>query len=167
MPSATPSAWAQAYATQARADLSVVRSLLFDSARLTPAEYSVVAMLLQMVLEKLAKAALLQHGGLEIQHVARSHATLPVLRNIISRRGFLKPLQDAYEQCRHEVRRLERLHPSLAGPDGPQLEYPWVGADDRVRCPATDLGLAQEWAQADPRSLRKLLHFVSVLDSQI
>jgi len=63
---ATDREWANAYRAQAAADLEAAR-LLQGSAP------SVLAMLLQMVLEKLAKAALLRSGAMTFKNAARSH----------------------------------------------------------------------------------------------
>ncbi len=64
---ATPSDWANGYLQQALADMRAAE-------RLQGHEPSVLAMLIQMVLEKLGKAALLRAGRISVAAARGSHA---------------------------------------------------------------------------------------------
>lgn len=74
---AAPFEWAVAYLEQARADMR--------GADLVQAEEpSVLAMLLQMVLEKLGKAALLRSGQITVASATSSHAAATRMVQLLS-----------------------------------------------------------------------------------
>ena len=139
---AVPSEWALAYLEQARADMR--------GADLVQAEEpSVLAMLLQMVLEKLGKAALLRSGQTTVASATSSHAAATRMVQLLSNdrracrrldwqpmvlRAHLAPI----------VARLERAQPQLAA-GGPCLEYPWEDPTGAVCWPARDLAIAKEF----------------------
>jgi hypothetical protein len=135
---ATELEWSEAYREQARADLRGA-----DQAT----EPSVVAMLLQMAYEKVAKAALLRSGmatvpGTQATHAAASSmmAVIAVSTRKCDRLGINRPYFQ--HQLVPMVRALEDLHPALVrarGGTGPWLEYPWERGDGQVQWPAQHL----------------------------
>lgn len=139
---ATPSEWALGYLEQARADMR--------GADLVQAEEpSVLAMLLQMVLEKLGKAALLRSGQITLDAVTSSHAAATRMVQLLSRnRRACARLDWQPAVLRIHVapivERLERAQPQLAA-GGPCLEYPWEDPAGVVRWPARDLPIAKEF----------------------
>ena len=103
-------------------------------------------MLLQMVFEKLAKAALLRSGAVSVGYASSSHRAASQLvatlkRNRLALGLFGTPFTwDAVAQL---VQELERVHPSLArAHGGPQLEYPWESPAGGVFWPERDLPVA-------------------------
>ena len=115
---ATARDWADAYLAQAREDL--------EGARIVGARVpSVFAMLLQMVFEKLAKAALLRSAGVTVQRAASTHVAASRLMLVLQRQpGIMTPLggPQVWRDVLETVPELERAHPQLA--EGAQLEYP-------------------------------------------
>lgn len=134
--------WATGFREQASADLNGARILQGN-------EPSVLAMLLQMVLEKLAKAALLRTGQLDVPAATRTHRAASTLLEQLGRnQRMCARLGLAATTVRHRlaplVDRLERAHPSLAG-DGPCLEYPWVAPGGEIQWPAAHLEVARRF----------------------
>jgi hypothetical protein len=130
-------AWANAYLAQARADLDGARAVQGQ-------ELSVFAMLLQMVFEKLAKAALLRTGAVTLSWAQGSHkAASRMVRVLRLQRGLLDPLGGAkvWGDVLWVVEALENAHPQVAG-DTPQLEYPWQTSAGVVQWPARHLPIA-------------------------
>ena len=168
---ATPTDWARAYLEQARADLAAAAQ---------PMDPSVRAMLLQMSLEKIAKAALLKNGqwspnNAQTTHRGASHMMTQVLRSrVIAKTQFARPVVEF--TLKPMVDMLENLHPANCQA-GPWLEYPWLTPRDQVEAPCTNLpnladytatsNRAAPLAQlcvAPPRATRRDLH-VSVGDA--
>jgi len=145
---ATDREWANAYRAQAAADLEAARLLQGEAP-------SVLAMLLQMVLEKLAKAALLRSGAMTFKNAARSHVAASRMILVLKRnQHLLAGVGDrgshAWKDVLPIVQELERSHPQLAA-GRPQLEYPWQDTTTgEVRWPAKDLPIANRFA--DPKS---------------
>lgn len=150
---ATVLAWADGYLEQARADLAGV--LLVQGG-----EPSVIAMLLQMILEKLGKAALLKSGHININAARGSHLAATRMVRVLSRdrracarlgwqpnlvRGSVLPVVDE----------LERAQPQVAG-GGPCLEYPWEDPAGVVRWPAKDLPLIGRFRARQQAGVRVL-----------
>lgn len=105
-------------------------------------EPSVLAMLLQMVLEKLGKAALLRGGQITLAAATSSHAAATRMVQILAnnRRGCERLGWQPSVVRLHVapiVARLERAQPQLAA-GGPGLEYPWEDPTGAVRWPARD-----------------------------
>jgi hypothetical protein len=134
--------WANGYYMQALADMRAARVLQGQ-------EPSVLAMLLQMVLEKLSKAALLRGGQISIDEARRSHRSASTLVHLIAKssrvcghlglvqvtvRNLLAPVVDD----------LERSHPSLTA-GGPSLEYPWLSLSGEIQWPAEHLEVARRF----------------------
>lgn len=137
---ATSRDWAIGYYRQAAADTRAARILL-------GVEPSVAAMLLQMALEKLGKAALLRSGQITVERARSTHAAAGNMVQQLGRnpracarlgyhpaavRYHLAPLVD----------RLERSHPSFAL-GGPHLEYPWETPAGEIQWPAQHLDVAR------------------------
>lgn len=168
MPS--PLEWAEGYLGQARADLGAATKLATQS-QITMADASVLVMLLQMALEKFAKAAALR-SQVPYDKVGRSHAALKFLRHGL-KLGCTKSdkLLLAFRAAEPDLQRVESLQPSIARfvsasveDNQPQLEYPWVGTDGEIRFPARDLDLARDWAKPGNHALPKFMRFMSQLD---
>jgi hypothetical protein len=142
---ATERDWADAYLAQARSDLA--------GARLAgTGEPSVFAMLMQMVFEKFAKAALLRSGAVTLASAKTSHkAASRMVAAMRVQRGVMAPMggPHVWHAAFEVVEALERAHPSVAR-GAPQLEYPWEAADGGVRWPARDLAIAARLG--NPRS---------------
>lgn len=134
--------WATGYYKQALADMRGARVL-------QGAEPSVLAMLLQMVLEKLAKAALLRSGQITVDHAKGTHRAASTLLFQLGRnKRACEQLGLAIGTVRHRlaplVDRLEASQPALAG-DGPCLEYPWETPSGEIRWPAQHLEVARKF----------------------
>lgn len=131
--------WACAYLDQARADLHAAAVLQGE-------EPSVVAMLCQMGLEKLAKAALLTGGSMRVEDATKTHrAAVAMVQQLARSRRQCTTLGWAPSHIRRNVlpnvELLERSQPALSA-GGPTLEYPWE-QDGIVRWPRRDLGPAR------------------------
>lgn len=128
--------WAFAYVAQAREDLNAAIAL---QGRFN----SVLAMLLQMTFEKLAKAALLYGKRISVEQAQRSHHAAVSLMRIFRKNPRLLELFPGKAQKKWIptvtlVENLTKLHPQLAK-RGPQLEYPWEADDGTIASPAIDL----------------------------
>lgn len=129
--------WRQAFLEQARSD-NAVRKLLNDQGK----EYSHQLHYLQMTAEKLAKGYESDPDPPRKTHKAlvRTLQTIrkwPPIRKQLGCRceadvhAFIKSVLPLAE-------RLERLAPALAGPNGPNPEYPWKdGFSGEIRVPAS------------------------------
>lgn len=134
---ATPSEWASGYLDQAKVELASAAEAVDPSVR---------AMLLQMAIEKIAKAALLKNGQWTVAHTQTTHSgATHMMRQLLTRRNLkkigytrnvlefvIKPLVD----------QLEELQPAVArsqGREGPWLEYPWLAPQEVVSVPCRDL----------------------------
>lgn len=84
---ATARAWADAFLEQGREDLET----LLAAHNSGSASVSTTAMLLQMVLEKLAKAAFLKMGTQTVAAVNRSHSVAPHLIVTFTKYSHLLP----------------------------------------------------------------------------
>jgi hypothetical protein len=160
---ATTREWSDAYLAQARADLEA-------AGQLGGAVPSVFAMLMQMALEKIAKAWLLRTGQIDLAGATSSHLAASRMVALLKRdRRRLATLGygDAYawKDVLPLVQELERAHPQLAE-GGAQLEYPWEQPDGSIAWPARDLSLALRLG--DPRSTEaaRLLRFARQLSEQ-
>lgn len=164
--------WATGYLEQGRADLKA-------ASRLDGETSSTVAMLLQMVFEKLAKAAMLKMGTMSYQEVKRLHCVASrLIETLKLYPDRLEVLGDgnvnAWSDALPWVIELENAHPTpprdaATGKPRPRskghpiLEYPWEGATSGVRWPERDLPIAQSFA--DPRSVKlaRLMKFAAAL----
>ena len=129
--------WAEGYLAQARADLGAARVV-------GGREPSAFAMLLQMVFEKLAKAALLRKGSIDIAWARSNHRAAGKMVKVVRlERDRLAPLggSKVWEDVLRVVEALEQAHPSIPK-DGPHLEYPWANVQGEVAWPAREIGRA-------------------------
>lgn len=155
---ATVRAWADAYLAQARADLEGARRVGAD-------EPSVFAMLMQMVFEKFAKAALLRSGAVTLGWAESTHRAASImLRAMVLQRGVMDPMggPNVWHDVLWAVEALERAHPSLAQ-GGPQLEYPWLSVAGIVQWPSRDLAIAASMGNADSNLATRVMQFASLL----
>jgi hypothetical protein len=124
-------------------------------------------MLLQMVFEKLAKAAYARSGNV----VPRTHQAASHLFAILQRHPAGLSLLRATPQVRQFVAELEAAHPAVAGSQlqpWPQLECPWEDAAASViRWPARDLPLARRVKDPLDRIALDCLKFASALEKQL
>lgn len=152
---ASTSDWAAGYLAQARADLNAARILGAQ-------EPSVLAMLLQMTFEKLAKAALLRSRAISIAKACSSHKAASQMMRVLKRqrRG---PTGD-WQQAFRVVTELEQAHPALAA--GAQLEYPWEGPGGEIRWPADHLSIAAELGSPKKRLGAQILQFARRLSDE-
>jgi hypothetical protein len=155
---ATPREWADGYLAQARADL--------DGASIVDAAVpSVLAMLLQMTFEKLAKAALLRSGAVDVAWASRTHrAASHMLRALRLQRGLMAPLGGplVWQDVLWAVDALEQVHPSVAQ-GGPQLEYPWEQTNGTIAWPARDLAIARALGNPKSNLGARVLQFAATL----
>lgn len=146
---ATDREWGDAFLAQARADLEAANAVAASGVAA-----SSLAMLLQMVFEKLAKAALLHTRSVALEDVTSTHNTarrvLLVLRR--ERRRF-EPLGGAraWGDVIWIIEELERAHPQIArGKTDAKLEYPWETVAGAIQWPEHDLPVARHLG--NPRS---------------
>lgn len=158
---ATHRDWADPFLEQAREDLRAAWAVHNSQAP------STLCMLIQMVFEKLAKAAYARSG----QPYPRVHQAAPYLFQMLRRHRLGKELIQASPQVESFVQQLENAQPSIAGRQSPaweQLEYPWEDATGAtILYPARDLSLARR--VSNPRDLIALecLLFASALEKQL
>jgi hypothetical protein len=138
---ATTHDWANAFLAQAKADLAAAEAVSASGAASSP-----LAMLLQMVFEKLTKAALLRTGSAALEHVTTTHASARRVLLLLRReqRRFA-PLggPQAWQDVLWMIEELERAHPQLAGSTSAKLEYPWETVAGAIQWPERDLPAAQ------------------------
>jgi hypothetical protein len=155
---ATSRDWADAYLAQARADLEAVH-LLGGRAP------SVTAMLLQMVFEKFAKAALLRSSAVSLEWARTTHAAASRMLLVMQRqRGLLAPMggPQVWQDVLSTVVSLERAHPQLAQ-GGPQLEYPWETPAGAIQWPARDLAIAAALGSPQRNLGTRVMRFAALL----
>lgn len=156
--------WAAAYWHQAAADLRGARSV-------QGTEPSVLAMLLQMVFEKLGKAALLRSHRMSVAKAEATHQAATTMMQVIAanrrkcdtlgfNRGFVR------HSLTPMVERLESLNPSVVrrrGGHGPWLEYPWEDPGGQVLWPARHLPVLDDFRSRHGARAASLFHFAEVL----
>lgn len=136
--------WATGYLEQAQADMKA-------AGRVQGGEPSVLAMLLQMTLEKLGKAALLRSGGIPVDNAKKSHkAALAMVQQLARDKHACQRVGWKPNVVQHVlapiVQELERAQPALAK-GSPCLEYPWEDPEGAIRWPAQHLPLLR-WFKA-------------------
>lgn len=158
---ATPKDWADAYLAQARADLEAAMRLEANCP-------SVFAMLLQMVFEKMSKAAMLRSSQLTIDKAVSSHpAAARMVVLLLRYRGVVPTFGgDLKTFVLPAVIDLEKAQPQIAGP-GPKLEYPWEDKATReVRWPARDLAIVKRLSTAGSTLGPRVLRFANELSQK-
>ncbi len=146
---------AEAYLAQGAEDLRAAKAVA--AAGTAP---STLCMLIQMVFEKITKAALLESGYWPRDKVESTHRVLQSaagskLLQSLKLNSKMLGLHRNWDFLRLKLRELEDRHPQLyrqrarASEGGDafarhgQLEYPWY-EDGQARTPAKDLSLAKE-----------------------
>lgn len=156
--------WSDPFLEQAREDLRGAWAVHGERRANCP---STLAMLLQMVFEKLAKAAFARSG----QELPRSHGVASRLFLLLLRHPAAQQILQVTADVEQFVCELECAHPAVAGrcnPPAPQLEYPWADPDTgQVYYPARDLHLARRIQ--DPKDLiaARCLTFASALAKEL
>jgi HEPN domain-containing protein len=126
--------WAKPFLKQAKADLAAAEFVANGCAHLHP---STLCMLLQMVFEKLAKAAIAQGGTKPPKQHPVLSKFLPSLKASPSLPASFTAEVEAF------ILQLESATPAVVKGHGERLEYPWEDAAGRVYWPARDLTLAK------------------------
>ena len=159
---ALPRDWSDAFLEQAREDLKAAWAVAASQS--SP---STLCMLLQMVFEKLAKAAYARGGNV----VPRSHRAASMLFLMLDRHPAANTMLSASHNVRQFVAQLEDAHPAIAGrqiPPWPQLEYPWEDeVTGVVLCPTRDLYLVRRVQDPRDRIALECLRFASALEKQL
>ncbi len=159
---ATPREWADPFLEQAREDLRAAWAV--STAGGSP---STLCMLIQMVFEKLAKAAYARSG----QVVPKTHQIVAYLFNILLRDPVGKSLLQDNPNVQQFVEALENAQPSIAGkqaPVWPQLEYPWEDTSSgAVHYPARHLWLVRRVEDPKDRIVADCLIVASALEKQL
>ena len=124
-------------------------------------------MLIQVVFEKLAKAAYARSGLV----VPRKHQVATRLFLILQRHPSGSNLLRAHPNVQQFVMDLENAHPAVAGsqtPPWPQLEYPWEDTvAGVVQYPAQHLYLVRRVQNPKDRIALDCLKFASALEKQL
>lgn len=157
--SVTPRDYADPFLEQAREDLRAAWALRAAGCP------STLCMLLQMVYEKLAKAAFARQG----QVVPKSHQAATVLWQMLIRSRQGRSLVRSAPQVGQYVEELELAQPSIAKKQAQpfaQLEYPWEDPlGTTVRYPAAHLPLARRIANPRDRIGLDCLKFAQALSN--
>lgn len=158
---AAPRDWSDPFLEQAREDLKAAWAI--------PAEASpsTLCMLLQMVFEKLAKAAYARSGYV----VPRTHQAATHLFAVLLRHPAGAAILQASPNVQQFVMELEAAQPAVAGRQPqpcPQLEYPWEDpVNSTVHYPARDLSLARRAQSPRDRIVIDCLKFASAVEKQL
>ncbi len=155
---ASPHDWSDAFLGQAREDLRAAWAV-----SIAGGSPSTLCMLIQMVFEKLAKAAQLRKG----QNFRRNHKVAAYLFAILKRHPAGRLTAQTRPNVEAFVTALENAHPALMQDQGPQLEYPWEDITRGVvYCPAVDLWLARRAGDPNDRIAIDCLKFAGALEQQ-
>lgn len=149
--------WSNALLAQARDDLHAAEMIARSEA--PPA--SVLAMLLQMVFEKLAKAALARTDAPCFVAHRTSHVAASRLVSAIKNQNDYLQLHYKWKDVLPMVQALEKAHPAIAR-SGPHLEYPWEQAG-AMGLPATHLPIVKQLADPMDHKGPRLLRFAREL----
>ena len=159
-----PRDWADPFLEQAREDLKAAWALV--DANPCPAP-STLCMLIQMVFEKLAKAAFARAGLV----VPKNHQVATRLFLMLTRHPSGKAILTVYPNVEQFITDLENAHPAVAGkqiPPWPQLEYPWEDtATGIIQYPAQHLYLVRRVQDPKDRITLDCLKFASAMEKQL
>ena len=155
--------WSDSFLEQAREDLRAAWAV--STAGGSP---STLCMLIQMVFEKLTKAAYARSG----QVVPKTHQIVAYLfQHILLRDPVGKTLLQENPNVQQFVEALENAQPSIAGkqvPVWPQLEYPWEDASSGAfHYPARHLWLVRRAEEPKDRIVADCLIFATALEKQL
>jgi hypothetical protein len=158
---AAPRDWSDPFLEQAREDLKAAWAIPVG------ASPSTLCMLLQMVFEKLAKAAYARSGHV----VPHTHQAATHLFAVLLRHPAGTAILQAAPNVQQFVAELEAAQPSIAGRQAqpcPQLEYPWEDpVGNTVYYPARDLPLARRVRSPTDRIAVDCLKFASSVEKQL
>jgi len=160
---ATDREWADAYLAQARADLE-------GGDAIGGIEPSTFAMLLQMVFEKLAKAALVRQGAVSLAWARGNHAAASrMVKAMRLQQGLLAPMGSTknWHDVLWAIEALDQAHPQIAANGRPQLEYPWESRSGAIRWPARDLPIAATFGNPGSNLGARVLRFARLLSRQL
>ncbi len=150
---ATDLEWARAYKAQARADMAGARALADSNA-----PQSVRVMLLQMTMEKLAKAALLASGSISLSRARSSHkASVSLVQQLIHNKRACRVLGWERRTVRIKIlpliEELEAAQPQSGeeNKDAPVLEYPWESPTGEIQWPEAHLPIVRRMRQPGGR----------------
>ncbi len=154
--------WADAYLRQAKAELDAARENIGAGVR---------AMLLQMVFEKIAKAALLRSGQWAIAHTQTTHSGASHMMQLLTIRRYQSRTTYSQGQLRNSLKplvdELENLQPAIAAQrgriSGPWLEYPWETPQGLVAVPSSDLPNLKRYGAAHAPTMALLMRFAGEL----
>ena len=152
---AEPREWADAFVAQASEDL-VAAQAAYDAGA-----FSTFCMLMQMVFEKLAKAAFARKG----EPVAHRHQIAARLVAILRRTPGAAGILIGGGRTLAAVEELESAHPSVVSDaikrqgalQYPQLEYPWLSTTGTIEWPAKHLPIARRVGDPSDRIAANLL----------
>jgi len=157
--------WVAALLHQAGADVSAAAKVAEgydgEAHELTRMRIAVFAMLLQMVFEKVSKAALARSDFAAFHNIRKTHATASRMLKAMAGQNKYLALRRRWKIAFTVVRELERAHPALAR-EGPHLEYPWE-LPERVALPATDLSVVATLADSKSGRAPELLRLADEL----
>ena len=123
--------WSKALRTQAELDMRAIDIILDSQGNMKP--WATVAMLFQMVFEKVAKAALARADEQSFKATLGKHSSFSRLLQATANQGkYTNIHQQPKKQLLLQLKALERFNPALATLG--HLEYPWEEASS-VRMP--------------------------------
>jgi len=155
--------WADPFLEQAREDLRAAYAISASKSA------STLCMLLQMVFEKLGKAAHSRVG----YTIARDHRYATKLFLILELSPAGSDVLQIAPNARQFLEELENATPSVANKSDntsapwPRLEYPWEDASGCILYPARDLALAKRVRNPNDRILGDCLKLASALEKQL
>lgn len=152
-----PQDWARPFLLQAQTDLAAAERLVEGTSE------STLCMLLQMVFEKLAKAAVAYNGTL----IDRSHKVMSRLIPLMRRDPATDRILVAAPHVELFVQELENANPAVAPRGMPILEYPWEDSSGTVRWPDQHLHLVRRVRDPKDRIVLDCLKFARSLVAQL
>jgi hypothetical protein len=155
----SPKLWSVALLEQARQDLMAAEILATNRG-----SACVIAMLLQMYFEKLAKAALARTDINCFKAYRTSHVAASRLISTLKNHGRYVELHYAWKDILPLIQNLERAHPAIAK-RGPHLEYPWEQGD-RMGLPQSDLQIVRNFEDPTNPVGPKLFRFARELSNR-
>lgn len=157
---AAPRQWAMPFLAQAREDLKAAWTMDKNAAA------STFCMLMQMVFEKLSKAAYARLGNV----VPHTHRVTSHLLVMLRRHPAAARIPQVVPGTLGFVAELELAHPQIAGhamPPCPQLEYPWENPQTGKVCsPAADLPFVKRVRDPRDRIAVDILKLASALEAR-
>jgi hypothetical protein len=123
-------------------------------------------MLLQMTMEKIAKAALLKSQQWSSINTQTTHRGASHMMMLLLWPRYLNKLAYPRKVVEHVIKpmvdELESLHPSNAAV-GPWLEYPWLTLTGAVAVPCQDLPILASYRSTQSNRVALLMRFAASL----